>query len=89
LDKQEHVVNTTDVKATGKDPKAIPDSAKYFDDLPDSAFVRLPTVKVLKSASSATIWRWVKAGRLPAPHKLSPGVTAWNVGELRRADNEA
>ena len=31
--------------------------------------------------SSATLWRWVKSGRFPAPVKLGPGVTAW---EMRR-----
>jgi len=55
-----------------------------FDHLPDSANVRLPTVKKLYGASSATIWR--HAGKtIPAPRKLTPRITAWNVGELRMA----
>jgi len=55
-----------------------------FDHLPDSANVRLPTVKKLYGASSATIWR--HAGKtIPAPRKLTPRITAWNVGELRLA----
>jgi prophage regulatory protein len=29
--------------------------------------------------SPATLWRWVKTNRFPAPVKLSEGVTAWNV----------
>ena len=33
--------------------------------------------------SSATLWRWVKAGQFPAPHKLSEGVTAWKAEEVR------
>ena len=63
----------------------LPAGLANFDDLPRSAHVRLPTVRALISASSATTWRWVKLGRLPAPKKLGPGVTAWNVGELRDA----
>ncbi len=31
----------------------------------------------------ATLWRWVKAKKFPAPHKLSEGVTAWKVEEVR------
>ena len=65
----------------------IPDALRNFDALPDSANVRLPVVCVLFGISAATAWRWVKKCALPAPRKLSEGVTAWNVGELRRALN--
>ena len=44
----------------------------------------LPVVAALYSVGPATVWRWVKAGRLPAPVKLGPNTTAWRVGELRR-----
>jgi predicted DNA-binding transcriptional regulator AlpA len=64
---------------------AISDALRDFDSLPDSANVRQPVVEALFACSSATIWRRVKDGRLPAPRKLSDRVTAWNVGELRRA----
>lgn len=55
-----------------------------FDSLPDAAYVRLPVVIALFACSPASVWRGVKAGRIPAPHKLSPRTTCWNVGELRR-----
>lgn len=32
---------------------------------------------------SSTWWRWVRTGLAPQPVKLGPGVTAWNVGQLR------
>ena len=64
---------------------ALPDALKHFDSLPDSANVRLPVVQALWSCSSATVWRMVKRGTLPEPRKLSKRVTAWNVGELRKA----
>ena len=54
-----------------------------FNDLPDEAVVRLPVVKSLFAISSPTVWRWSKAGVLPAPVCIG-GVTAWRVGELRK-----
>ena len=66
-------------------PSAIPDALKNFDSLPDSANVRQPVVQALIGCSSATVWRMVKRGTLPAPRKLSLNVTAWNVGDLRKA----
>jgi predicted DNA-binding transcriptional regulator AlpA len=65
--------------------RALPDSLANFDLLPDSANVRQPVVEALYGCSSATIWRRVKDGSIPAPRKLSPRVTSWNVGALRRA----
>ena len=56
-----------------------------FDTLPNAAHVRLPVVQALYACSDETIRRRVKAGQIPAPRKLGPRVTAWNVGELRKA----
>ena len=58
-------------------------SLSNFDSLPDTANVRQPVVEALYACSGATLWRRVKAGMIPAPHKLGPRITAWNVGELR------
>ena len=63
---------------------AIPSALANFDRLPDSAFVRLPVVCALRGISAPTAWRWVRSGHLPAPVKLGPNTSAWNVGELRR-----
>lgn len=55
-----------------------------FDRLPDSALVRLPQiVGSLIPVSRATWWRYVKIGKAPPPVKISDGVTAWRVGDLR------
>ena len=54
-----------------------------FDILPDSGFVRLPSLQLLFACSRATIWRWVKAKKIPAPKKLGPRISAWNVREIR------
>jgi predicted DNA-binding transcriptional regulator AlpA len=67
---------------------AIPAALAHFDDLPNSAHVRLPVVAALNGVSEPTVWRWVKAGRLPAPLKLGPNTTVWRVGDLRRAGAE-
>jgi predicted DNA-binding transcriptional regulator AlpA len=63
----------------------IPEALKHFDVLPDSANVRLPIVQALYACSPASVWRGVKQKRIPAPRKLSPRTTCWNVGELRKA----
>ena len=66
-------------------PVTMPSALQHFDSLPDAAYVRQPVVEALFSVSSSTVWRRVKDGRLPKPCKHSDRVTAWNVGELRRA----
>lgn len=60
------------------------EALETFDTLPDLAYVRLPVVSCIFAISDATVWRWVKAGKIPEPRKLGPMTTAWNVGELRR-----
>ena len=73
-------------RSSDNNPKgSFPDALRNFDALPDCAFVRQPVIEALFGYSSATVWRRVKDGRLPAPKKLSDRVTAWNVGDLRRA----
>jgi len=62
----------------------LPAALKNFSELPDSAMVRQPIVEGLCGCSSATVWRWVKSGKLPAPKRLSDRISAWNVGQLRR-----
>lgn len=63
-----------------------------FDALPDSAFIResqlvqspkRPDTPAPLPFSAPTLWRKVKAGTFPKPHKLSERVSAWNVGAVR------
>lgn len=63
----------------------VPDALRNFDSLPDAGYIRLPIVAALFACSPATVWRRVKAQTLPAPRKLSEKVTAWRVGDLRKA----
>ena len=74
-----------DVKNQNRDARKIPEALKNFDDLPDSANVRQPVVQALFACSAATVWRMIKRGTLPAPRKITPHISAWNVAELRKA----
>lgn len=65
--------------------QAVADALKAFDSLPDSAHVRQPAVEGLYCCSSATVWRHIQKGHIPKPVRFSSRITAWNVGELRRA----
>lgn len=56
-----------------------------FDELPDSAHIRVKEVAALKGISVPTVWRWIHQGHLPKPVRLGPNVTAWKVGDLRKA----
>ena len=56
-----------------------------FDDLPDVALIQIrPLInyKVLPY-SATTIWRKSRNGEFPSPIKISSGITAWRVGEIR------
>ena len=55
---------------------------RQFDELPESAHVRLRVVGALFGISIATVWRWSRSGQLPKPVRIN-GVTLWNVAALR------
>ena len=57
-----------------------------FNDLPDMAMIQvrpLINFKVLPY-SATTIWRKCRSGEFPAPIKMSSGITAWKVGDIRK-----
>ncbi len=51
--------------------------------LPTTGFIRLSTVVQVVPFSDSTIWRKVKAGEFPKPHKLSKNITAWKAEDVR------
>ncbi|MBW7835507.1 MAG: AlpA family phage regulatory protein [Sphingomonadales bacterium] len=51
--------------------------------LPETGFVRLPTVLAHIPVSKSLWWEGVRTGRFPKPVKLAPRVTAWRVEEVR------
>ena len=58
---------------------------KPFDDLPDLAMIQLRQLLNygVIPFSAATIWRKCRSGEFPAPIKISAGITAWRVGDIR------
>lgn len=54
-----------------------------FDNLPNSAHVRLPVVMALYGCGKETVRRRVRDGLMPKPRKFGARMVAWNVGDLR------
>jgi prophage regulatory protein len=56
-----------------------------FDDLPDVALIQIRPLINFKVVpySATTIWRKSRSGEFPSPIKLSRGITAWRVGDIR------
>lgn len=52
--------------------------------LPDTGFVRQKLLLRFVPFSKSTLWRRVNAGLFPAPIRLSVGITAWRVEDVRR-----
>lgn len=63
----------------------IPEALVNFDQLPDSAYIRLPVMIGLFGLSAASIWRGVKNHSIPSPVKFTERTTAWNVRLVREA----
>jgi len=38
---------------------------------------------LLGTRSSATLFRWVRDGVIPAPHTITPGVSGWFADEIK------
>ena len=51
--------------------------------LPDTGFVRLPTILRVYPVSRSTWWDMVRDGRAPAPVKLTERCTAWRAEDIR------
>lgn len=51
--------------------------------LPQTGFVRLPTILKLIPVSKSTWWDGVQSGRYPAAKKLGPKITAWRAEDIR------
>jgi len=60
-------------------------SEVMFDALPDMALIQLRPLMNFKVVpySATTIWRKCRTGEFPAPIKVSAGITAWRVGDIR------
>jgi prophage regulatory protein len=57
-----------------------------FDDLSDAALIQMRQLinyRVLPW-SVTTYWRKCRSGEFPRPTKISAGITAWRVGDIRK-----
>jgi predicted DNA-binding transcriptional regulator AlpA len=71
-----------------KAPKAIqrhprPPAITRLPDDPDALIDTNRVLAVLPIDSRMTLWRWVKAGKFPEPHKLHNGRNSWTVRVTR------
>ena len=57
-----------------------------FEDLPDEALIRLSQILAwhIVPYSTSTFWRRCRNNEFPRPIKVSAGITAWRVGDVRR-----
>ena len=51
--------------------------------LPETGFVRLPTILAHIPIGKSTWWAGVKSGRFPQPIKLGSRTTAWRAEDIR------
>lgn len=51
--------------------------------LPDTGFVRLPTVLAHVPFSRAKLYAEIKAGKFPPQIKLSPRIAVWRAEDVR------
>lgn len=54
-----------------------------MNSLPEMGFLRLPQILKIIPVSKSTWWAGVKSGRFPKAVKLSIGVTAWRVSDIK------
>ena len=55
-----------------------------FDKLPDAADVDVRVISLIEDKCPSTVWRWVKEGKYPQPHRKGDRTTCWRVGTVRK-----
>lgn len=51
--------------------------------LPETGFVRLPTILKLIPIGKSSWWDGIKKGKYPAPVRIGNRVTAWRAEDIR------
>lgn len=51
--------------------------------LPEIGYVRPKQVSHIMGVSRATLYNWIKEGKLPKPHRLGARMVAWPVEVIR------
>lgn len=62
---------------------SAPSHAIPYGTLPATGLVRQKDLLPCLPFASSQLWRLVKAGKFPAPLKISPRVTCWRVEDVR------
>jgi predicted DNA-binding transcriptional regulator AlpA len=57
-----------------------------FSELSDEALIRVKQLLQMQLVpySATTLWRKCRTNEFPRPLKISAGVTAWRVGDIRK-----
>lgn len=53
------------------------------EQMPQAGYIRQAGLLKVLPISPATLWRWAAKEDFPKPVKLSKGVTAWRIDEVR------
>lgn len=56
-----------------------------FDSLPTNGSLRLPVMLCIYGCSRATLYRNIKKGLVPKPHRLGKRIAVWQVGAVRES----
>ncbi len=56
---------------------------KTINLLPETGFVRLPTILKVYPIGKSTWWQGVKDGKYPQPVKLGERTTAWRAEDIK------
>lgn len=51
--------------------------------LPETGFLRLPTVLRVFPVSKSTWWAGIKSGKYPRAFKLGPRISGWRAEDIR------
>jgi prophage regulatory protein len=51
--------------------------------IPETGFVRIPTILKIFPIGKSTWWQGVKDGKFPKPIKIGVRTTAWKVEDIR------
>ena len=65
-------------------PRCVTPSALINNDLDSErrAYQRIRTVRSLTGLPTSTIYRYIKLGQFPAPHRLGPRTVGWLQSDL-------
>ena len=54
----------------------------------NDTYLSVKQLAVRFNTHRGTIWRWVQAGRFPAPVRLTPGCTRWKSSDVEAWEAE-